>query len=52
MLPVGHAVVKLQNRWRRPFLVRLPLVPVAKGHVSDQQLRELATFLEASKGNK
>ncbi|MCC6678626.1 MAG: hypothetical protein IT436_15945 [Phycisphaerales bacterium] len=37
-LPVGHAVIKLQDRWRRPFLVRFPKVAVVKGSVSDERL--------------
>lgn len=39
MLPVGRGVVKLQDRWRHPFLVDFPLVPVEKGSVSDECLR-------------
>ena len=38
-LPVGQAVVKLQNRWHEPFLIRSPLVPVEKGAVTDQVLK-------------
>ncbi len=38
MLPVGRAIVKLQDRWRRPFLVQIPLVPVRKGLVTDELL--------------
>ncbi|CAG0985932.1 hypothetical protein PHYC_02023 [Phycisphaerales bacterium] len=38
MLSVGHAVVKLQDRWRRPFLVRFPKVDVHKGSVTDEVL--------------
>jgi len=38
-LPVGHGVVKLQDRWTNPFLVRFPLVTVAKGAVTDDVLR-------------
>jgi len=37
-LPVGHAVIKLQDRWRRPFLVRFPKVGVVKGSISDERL--------------
>ena len=37
-LPVGQAVVKLQDRWRRPFLIQVPLVNVRKGAVSDELL--------------
>lgn len=38
-LPVGQAVVKLQDRWRHPVLVQFPLVPVNKGSITDDQLR-------------
>lgn len=37
-LPVGRGVVKLQDRWRKPFLVDFPLVPVEKGTVTDAAL--------------
>lgn len=39
MLPVGHGVVKLQDRWHMPFLVSFPLVNVHKGLVTDSLLR-------------
>ncbi len=39
MLPVGQGIVKLQDRWHRPFLVQFPLVPVRKGAVTDAALR-------------
>lgn len=42
MLPVGWGIVKIQDRWNRPFLVRFPHVPVSKGEVTD---RRLAGFL-------
>ena len=45
MLPVGQAIVKLQDRWRRPFLVQVPLVPVRKGLVTDELLER---FLKGS----
>ena len=45
MLPVGQGVVKLQDRWRRPFLVQFPLVDVQKGSVSDDVL---ARYLQRS----
>lgn len=38
VLPVGSAIVKLQDRWRRPFVVRFPRVDVAKGSVTDAML--------------
>ncbi len=40
MLPVGQGVVKLQDRWRKPFLVRFPLVDIQKGLVSDEYLKK------------
>ena len=45
MLPVGQAIVKLQDRWQRPFLVQIPLVKVRKGMVTDELL---ARFLKGS----
>ena len=39
-LEVGWAVVKLQGRWFWPFLVRVPLVGIEKGVVTDARLRE------------
>ncbi len=38
-LPVGAGVVKLQDRWPRPFLVSFPLLRFQKGAVSDARLR-------------
>lgn len=40
MLNTGEAIVKMQDRWKSPFLVRFPLVPVKKGSVSDAMLSE------------
>jgi len=40
MLPVGQGIVKLQNRWRRPFLVEFPLVSIKKGLVTDEILKQ------------
>jgi hypothetical protein len=39
-LPVGSAIVKLQARWVKPFLVRFPLFPIRKGVVTDKQVRD------------
>lgn len=41
-LPVGQAVVKLQDRWPTPFSVTFPLVSIVKGGVSDANLDRLA----------
>lgn len=38
MLSVGQAIVKMQNRWRWPFLIQIPHVHVDKGSVSDSAL--------------
>ncbi len=45
MLPVGQGVVKLQDRWWKPFLVQFPLMDIAKGIVTDSVL---AGFLNGS----
>lgn len=38
MLPVGQGIVKMQDRWRKPFLVRFPLVSIDKGGMTDEKL--------------
>lgn len=43
MLPVGQAVVKLQDRWLSPVLIKFPLVDVRKGFVTDVLLSRLLT---------
>jgi KaiC/GvpD/RAD55 family RecA-like ATPase len=40
LLPVGHGIIKLQDRWKQPFLVKFPLVNVPKGFVTDDVLKE------------
>jgi len=45
-LEVGWAVAKLQGRWFFPFLVRLPLMRLSKGTVSDDDIgRRTAAML-------
>jgi len=39
-LKVGQAIVKLQDRHVRPFLVEVPRIPVRKGTVTDEMIRE------------
>ena len=39
-LEVGWAMAKLQGRWFLPFLVKLPLVTVNKGSVTDLDIRQ------------
>ncbi len=38
MLSVGQGIVKLQDRWTKPFLVKFPLVDVKKGLMTDDML--------------
>jgi hypothetical protein len=40
MLPVGYGIVKMQDRWREPFLITFPLVDVKKGSVTDRDLEQ------------
>ncbi|MFC1716293.1 ATP-binding protein, partial [Candidatus Poribacteria bacterium] len=37
-LPVGTAIVKLQNRWHAPFMVKLPLVTMQNRSISDEMI--------------
>lgn len=38
MLPVGQGIVKLQDRWQRPFLVQFPKMNVNKGFMTDERV--------------
>jgi len=49
-LEVGWAVAKLQGRWFFPFLVRLPLMRLTKGTVSDDHVRQRTGQLLAGTG--
>jgi hypothetical protein len=51
-LPVGSAIVKLQDRWASPFLVRFPLMEVSKGQVSDGVLALLTLPDRLSSSNR
>ncbi|MCZ6653622.1 MAG: DUF87 domain-containing protein [Planctomycetota bacterium] len=42
MLPVGQAIVKLQDKWFRPVLLKIPHVPVNKGAVTNRLLEALS----------
>lgn len=37
-LPVGQGIVKMQDRWHKPFLVQFPLLQMQKGSVSDEDI--------------
>jgi hypothetical protein len=39
-LDVGQAVVKLQGRIQKPFLISIPEFTIQKGRVTDEQIRE------------
>jgi hypothetical protein len=41
ILPIGHAVVKLQGRWPQPFQISIPHQQINKGIVTDQKLTEI-----------
>ncbi len=49
MLPVGQGIIKLQDRWMKPFLVKFPLVDIQKGLITDELL--LRYFSGISLGN-
>jgi DNA-binding MarR family transcriptional regulator len=38
-LETGKAIVKLQGRHFKPFLVRFPLFPIKKGNVTDEEIK-------------
>jgi hypothetical protein len=46
-LEVGWAVAKLQGRWFLPFLIKLPLVRLKKGEVTDEDVRRRCKRLSA-----
>ena len=47
MLPVGQGIVKLQDRWMSPVLVKFPLVNVNKGLVTDDILARYSAINNA-----
>ena len=49
MLPVGQAIIKLQDRWTRPVLVRFPLMNVKKGSVTDDILARYSAINRAKR---
>jgi len=48
-LPVGTAVIKLQDRWHRPFQITIPYQKIEKGAVTDENLSKLMAEKEAPK---
>jgi hypothetical protein len=52
-LEVGQAVVKLQGRAPKPFLIKIPPFPIPKGVVSDAEIAEkMASFVGIRPGNR
>ena len=49
MLPVGQAIVKIQDRWMSPFLVKFPLMNVKKGSVTDDMLARYSAINNAKR---
>ena len=47
MLPVGQGIIKLQDRWMKPFLVKFPLVDIQKGSVTDTMLARYSAINNA-----
>ena len=47
MLPVGQAIIKLQDRWMKPFLVRFPLMDIKKGSITDDILARYSALKNA-----
>jgi len=41
MLPVGSAIVKLAERYHKPFLIQVPLVELKQESVNDAKIKEL-----------
>ena len=47
MLPVGQAIIKLQDRWMRSFLVQFPLMDIKKGSITDDILARYSALQKA-----
>jgi hypothetical protein len=49
LLPIGHAVVKLQSRFIHPFEIQIPKVDLEKGSITDTYLSQIyPTYSNAS----
>ena len=38
-LPIGEAIIKLQDRWPDPFLIKVPLIKLNKGLITDIDIK-------------
>lgn len=52
MLPIGQGIVKLQDRWQHPVLVRFPHVEIRKGSVTDAMLSAIPADSAHSERNE
>lgn len=51
-MEIGKAIVKLQGRIMKPFMVHIPLVPVKKGFINDDMLQErMKPYIAIHSGN-
>jgi len=51
-LPIGYAIVKLQDRWSSPFLIKIPLIPIKKGSVTDEMVRRVMARYSANSSSE
>jgi len=49
-LPVGTAIVKLQNRWHAPFMLKFPYVPLQAGKIPDEAIKAKMASYSANLG--
>jgi hypothetical protein len=49
MLPVGQAIIKIQDRWTKPMLVKFPLMNVKKGAITDDILARYSAINKAKR---
>jgi len=49
-LEVGEAIVKLQGRFTDPFAIKIPLVKIKKGSVTDEDIRKYYGKISIDKG--
>ena len=49
MLPVGQAIVKIQDRWTSPMHIQMPLVNVKKGLITDAILARYSAINNAKR---
>lgn len=52
MLSVGQAIIKLQDKWRKPFLVEFPLMNFQKGLMTDALLARYLRQNTTGSGSK